>query len=630
VHSDQPDVLATQARQAFVAGDAAAAAKLLARAAELKPDAVEYHANLGMVLANLGRIDEAVAAFRRALALNPNSPEVLNNLGAALRDKKQLDEAVALFGQALALRAEYPECLYNLGVALQEQGKLEEAISVFQRVIALRPDFARAYNNLGLILFKRERISEADLAYRRAVELKGDSADAWHGLGCVCQQMGKRAEAVGHYQRALALRPDLADAHYNLGHIARDEGREEEAIAHYTAAWSLQPDLIEAPNNLALLLAKRERWDEAVEVLRDALRAQPGFATTHNNLGHVLQDMGRHGDAIAAYDKAIQLQSDYADAEFNRGLLLLANGQLPEGWRGYEARLRVPGHVADRDYAQPPWDGSELAGRTILLHAEQGYGDTIQFIRYAPLAAARGGRVLLVCPRGLHRLIEGRLGIEHVFATHDPLPAFDVHCPLPSLPERFGTTIETIPSQIPYLGADETLEMRWRERMSREPGGLKVGLAWAGNPAHPKDRHRSVPMSGLAPLSEAASEVRFVSLQVGQGADQSRFAPFDLLDWTGELTDFADTAALVANLDLVIAADTAVVHLAGAMGKPMWVLLGLPTDWRWMLGREDSPWYPTARLFRQSARGDWESVLNRVAEELNSFKAESWNRRFFA
>jgi tetratricopeptide (TPR) repeat protein len=568
-----------------------------------------------MVLASLGRIDDAIGAFRRAVSLRPNSPEVLNNLGAALREKKHLDEAINFLQQAITLRPDYPEAFYNLGVALQERGKPDDAIVAFEKATTLRPGYAKPYAHLGGLLLKRDRAAEAADAYRMAVRLSPDSADAWHGLGCAFQHMANHEQAIEHYRKALSLRPDLTDAHYNLGHIAQEAGRAQEAIAHYTRAWSLQPTLVEAANNLAILLSKSEQFVEAERVLNEAVRARPDLATTYNNLGNVLQDMGRYDEAIAAFAKALALKPDYADAKFNQGFLLLARGDLIEGWSCYEARLRRPGLLPDPGYIQPNWDGSDLNGRTILLHAEQGFGDTIQFVRYAPMVRDRGGHVLLLCPRPLHRLFQGRLVIEKVLGAQDSLPEFDVQCPLLSLPGRFETSLQTIPAPIPYLAADENLKAQWLARLSREPGRLKVGIAWAGNPTHQKDKHRSMPLEALDPLARFKDEVRFISLQKGEagGRNQERL---DLVDWTGELNDFADTAALIANLDLVIAVDTAVAHLAGAMGKPVWLLLAIPTDWRWLLDRSDSPWYPTARLFRQPTRGDWQTPVNQLADAL--------------
>jgi tetratricopeptide (TPR) repeat protein len=634
-------VLAARARQAFEVGEAGRAATLLARAAELKPDCLEYVSNLGMVLAKLGQLDEAIAAFQRALALKPDSPEALNNLGAALRDRKNHEASIALFRQAIFLRPNYPEALYNLGVSLQELEKLDEAIDAFSRAAALRPDFAKVYNNLGLVFFKQGKIAEAASAYERAVQLDEHFADAWHGLGCVHQQIGKQQEAIQSYHRALSLKPDLGDAHYNLGRIAQEEKRTDEAIAHYRAAWSFQPKLIEAANNLSILLCRQDKWEEAHELLLQALQINPVSANTYNNLGNALQDLGRYDEAMQAYEKALALEPDYLQAKWNRGVLLLSRGHLEEGWRGYETRLRITGMVADPGYSQPKWDGSDLNGRTILLHAEQGYGDTMQFIRYAPMVRARGGRVILRCPGGLRRLFQGQLGIEQVVGHQDPLPAFDLYCPLLSLPAVFQTTLENIPAQFPYLKADPVLVCQWRERLSLEPARLKIGIAWAGNPAHEKDQYRSMPQAALAPLAKFGSDVRFVSLQKNLPrtvpcsrhapravADDTRSVPatdtgegkesagLDLLDWTGELNDFADTAALVSCLDLVIAVDTAVVHLAGALGKPVWVLLAIPTDWRWMFDRGDSPWYPAARLFRQPRRGHWETPIGQIVDAL--------------
>ena len=304
-------------------------------------------------------------------------------------------------------------------------------------------------------------------------------------------------------------------------------------------------------------------------------------------------------------------------------LALLLQGRFAEGWEAYESRRQIRRIARDPGFVQPFWDGSPLGGRRILLTSEQGFGDTIQFVRYAPLVAARGGRVLLQCKPELKRLLAGQCGIEQVVTPGDATPAFDVWCLLMSLPHLLGTTLQTIPAQVPYLTPDPHLIDKWGKRTAHEPAGLKVGLVWAGGAHNKNDRVRSLSLGALAPLAQVPG-VRFYSLQKGAASDQARTPPagMEMTDWTPELADFADTAALVANLDLVISVDTAVAHLAGAIGKPVWVLLPLSPDFRWLLNRDDSPWYPTVRLFRQPTRGDWASVIERVRRALHQLSSE--------
>jgi tetratricopeptide (TPR) repeat protein len=363
-------------------------------------------------------------------------------------------------------------------------------------------------------------------------------------------------------------------------------------------------------------LARLRRFEDAEALHRRAIALKPDFADAHYNLGVALQDQGRIEEGLASYEKAIALKPDFVDAHWNHAYLLLALGRYAEGWREHEWRWRRK-EQPPRSYPQPLWRGEPLDGRTILLHAEQGMGDTVQFMRYVPLVATRGGRVLLQVPGPLFALAKAAFGDRvQVLADGDVLPAFDLHSPLLSLPLAFGTTLETIPAQVPYATADAATAARWRTRLG-DAKGLKVGLVWAGNPQHKNDRNRSIALDRLAPLFGAAG-VRWFSLQVGERkADLARLPAGTIADLSDGLTDFAETAAAIANLDLLIAADTAAAHVAGALAKPVWVLLPFVPDWRWLVGRDDAPYYPTARLFRQPARDDWESVALRVRRALD-------------
>lgn len=627
---ERDDMLEALAQVMFQKGDAEGATEILHRSVQLKPDNYEHLANLGMVLATRRQFGQAIEYLRRAIALRPNSPELLNNLGAALKEIEKLDEAVGAFDRAIALKPGYAEAHYNRGVALQQQLKWEPAKEAFERAISLRQNYLPALINLGAVLLKLNQSQAGKTAYRQALEINADHADAWYGLGAALQQMGRNDEAIDHYHRALALRPDFADAAYNLGKAAADSGRSDEAIAFFQKARELRPDFTEASNSLALALKDKERWDEALQVLGEALRLKPDDPSLHINLGTVLLDLDRFDEALAAHCKALEIEPNNALAMWNKAMVLLATGKLKEGFEAYEARLRVKDLIPDPDYGKPKWDGSDLNGRTIFLHAEQGFGDTIQFARYIPMLHASDCRVIVQCPRPLHSLLEGQLPIEQLLGGGDPLPEFDVHCSLPSLPYRFGTTLDTIPADVPYLRADPRRVDEFAERIRRgdketgrqgaqtqvvSPSPLKVGLAWAGNPLHRQDKHRSIPFNVLSPLFDLP-DIRFFSLQKGPAAEALPSEISNLTDWTADLNNFGDTAALIANLDLVIAVDTVVVHVAGAMRKPAWVLLAVPTDWRWMLDRPDTPWYPSLRLFRQPRRHDWTSIINKVVEEL--------------
>jgi tetratricopeptide (TPR) repeat protein len=566
-----------------------AAAEFIGKAAALAPGIAAYHSNLGEALRALNRHEEAIASYRRALAIDPGLAATWSNLGAAFSGKGMLAEAIASYEKALAINPRNFAALNNLGRALQDQGRLKEATARYWQALAIQPDFAVAYSNLGTALA---------------------------GVGML-------EEAVGIHERAVALQPGLAAAHYNLAAALELKGRHDDASASYRRALALNPGYAEAHNNLGNILKAQGRLEEAIGGYRQAAAIKPAEAQFHNNLGCGLHAAGNFAEAMAAYRRAIALQPDFAEAHANLAYTLLLLGDFAQGWIEYEWRWKTKEYAGAGVLEKTRWDGRDLGGRTILLHADQGFGDTIHFMRYVPEVLRRNGRVVVECQRELHRLLRKTPGVQEWIVPGDALPAFDVRCPLPSLPLVLGTRLETIPVQAPLLLADERAAMAWESRLSGS-GGVKVGLAWAGNPAFKNDRSRSVrELALLAPLTEAAG-VHFYSLQKGEAGRQAKAPPagMRLSDFTDELADFADTAALVANLDLVITSDTAMAHLAGAMGKAVWVMLDFVPDWRWLVGRTDSPWYPTMRLFRQTAPGDWNSVARRVAGALAAFSAE--------
>jgi tetratricopeptide (TPR) repeat protein len=448
------------------------------------------------------------------------------------------------------------------------------------------------------------------------LRLQPDLAEAHDNLGNALKERGELEEAVACYRQALRLKPDLAEAHSNLGSAFQGQGKLEEAVACYRQALRLKPDLAEAHNNLGGALKDLGELEEAMACCRQALRLRPDYAEAHIILGSALQDRGELDEAMACFQQALRLKPDYPDAHLNRALTWLRRGDFERGWPEFEWRWKCKESLPP-PFRQPLWDGSPLEGRSILLHPEQGLGDTLQFIRYAPLVQRRGGRVIVACQRPLVRLLASCPGIAELVAREDAPPGFEVHAPLLSLPRLLGTTLASIPGEVPYLRADETLVEHWRRELS-PIRGLKVGIAWQGNPKYRGDRHRSLRLAQFAPLSRLAG-VRLFSLQKCAGAEQLRAVAgrFDVTDLGGRLDEqtgaFMDTAAVMKNLDLVITSDSALAHLAGALGVPVWVALPYASDWRWLLEREDSPWYPTMRLFRQSRWGDWDGVFDRIA-----------------
>jgi tetratricopeptide (TPR) repeat protein len=546
-----------------------------------------------------GRLRDAEAVYRAILAADPNHPQALKGLGATLLPTGRTGEAVTALRRAAELQPQAADIHNVLGQALQAAGRLEDAIAAYNRAIALRPGFAWAITNLGTALDLVGKVDQAIECFRQAIALAPGQPTPYFNLGCLLQQRGALDEAISSLRRAIALAPGFAEAHSSLADALAEAGDLNAALAECRQALALQP---ESPATLTIL-------------------------------GTVLVDQGKYDEAMRAFDRALAAKPDCAEAEWCRATLQLTRGQFLAGWRGYEARWRVRALRMTMvvSTTRPRLEGdSPLKGKRVLLNAEQGLGDTIQFIRYAALIAERGGEALLDCQPVLKRLMQRAPGVTQVMARGiDPLPAYDLICPLLSLPSAFKTTLETIPATIPYLSAEPVDVERWRARVSGATAAdrLKVGIAWGGNPSHRNERRRSLSLQSFSPLG-AIDSVQFFSVQKGPAAAQlsdpavTQQLGMNIVDWTAELNDFADTAALVANLDLIISVDTSVAHLAGALGKPTWVLLPTPADYRWMLDRSDSPWYPTMRLFRQPSAGNWNAALVAVTDALHVLVAE--------
>jgi len=584
-----------------------------------RPDIAGAHNNLGIALRDAGRLDEAVAAYRGAIAASPNYAEAHNNLGNALRDAGRLDDAIAAYRRAAALRPGYADALNHLGIVLKEKGQLDEAITAWREVIALNPNLPEVYVQLADALRDTGQFDDAIAAYRQAIALRGDYAEAISKLGHALKDNGQLDQALAAYRQAIAAGPDVPGAHVDLGNALKERGQLDESIAAYRRAIEIKPDYSQAYNNLGNALQAKEQFDEAIRSYHRAAALDANNAEAHSNLGVALNDMGLIDEAMAPWRRAIEIRPDLPDAHFNLGFAMLAQGDFQRGWEEYEWRRNSKSFpAAMRTFAQLQWDGGTLDGRTILVHAEQGFGDTLQFIRYLPLVARRCGRIIIECPAGLQRLLHMFAGNCQIIVKGQALPPFDLHCPLLSLPRIFGTTLATMPAEVPYLHADPEEAGQWQRRLADYSKTAKVGLAWAGSPVHKNDRNRSMNLAALAPLWQVPG-VRFFSLQLGEPAAQVSTLPqgMEMVDLTHDLKDFADTAALIASLELVIAVDTAVAHLAGAMGKPVWTLLPFVADWRWLREREDSPWYPSMRLFRQPSRGDWDGVIKRVVDGLS-------------
>jgi tetratricopeptide (TPR) repeat protein len=558
---------------------------------------------LGLIEHQRGRSEDAIEHLRRAIERNGRDPAFHHNLGNILKARDRAAEAIACYERALTLAPGSVDTLYNLGNTCQDLGQPERAVTCFEQALLIRPDAVELHSNLGTAFQDLGRPDKAIACYRKALTLRPDAAEILDNLAGALRAQGQLDEAQACYEHALSLRPDRTESRIGLGVVLRDQGRIEEAVTCYERVLALIPDHPETLNNLGVALVDLGRLEEAITQYERALVLLPA-AETHNNLGIALERHGRHPEAFAAYKRALALNPDYAEAHFNRAHALLATGQLDEGWQEYEWRFAVAQY--DRNFKQPLWSGEPLHGQSILIHAEQGFGDTLQFLRYVPLVAKRGGRVVLEVPEPIVRLARTVAGVSEVVAAGAPLPAFDCHCPLLSLPRVFKTNLATIPNTVPYLRAAPTA---WTAQITTVPGP-RVGVVWAGTTVG------AIDLRLLRPLW-AVHGISWFSLQVGDRAgDISLLDDVKIVDLSPWLTDFAETAAAVAQLDLVISVDTSVAHLAGALGRPVWLLLPNSPDWRWLLEREDSPWYPAARLFRQNKAGDWLGVASEVAAAL--------------
>jgi tetratricopeptide (TPR) repeat protein len=548
-----------------------------------------------------------------------SSADELNQIGIRLAQQGRLAEALASFQRALQLQPGLPQTHNNLGIALQDQGRLEEAVASYRRALALRPDYAMAYNNLGTALKEQQKLDEALACFRRALQLKPDDVMANSNAAMALKDQGQLAEAAACYRRTLELKPDYAEAYADYGVVLRGLGSLDEAEACCRRALQLKPDLPAGLANLGVVLRDQGKLDEAVDCQRRALELKPGFAEAWANLGVALTDQGRLTEAADCYRRALELKPNLPEARLNRSLLWLLCGDFQQGWPEYEWRWQAElKRFVSRFPRCPLWDGQFLQGKTILLHAEQGLGDTIQFIRYAALVKDRGAKVIVECQEPLVRLLAGCRGVDELIGQGKDLPAFDVHAPLLSLPGVFNTSLETIPAEVPYLFAKRESVEQWRAELGAA-AGFKIGIAWRGSPVHLNDRTRSFPLNCFESLA-ALPGVRLFSLQKGAGAEQLQelAGRFPVTELGSRLQDFADTAAVLVNLDLVITCDTAIAHAAGALGAAIWVALPLAPDWRWLLDRADSPWYPTLRLFRQQSPGDWAGVFDQIKTALSA------------
>lgn len=573
------------------------------QAMALAPGSAMAWSNLGNALRDLGRPEEALRAYREAIARDPGLAETHLNRGIVLRELGEEPETLAAFTSAVALRPDLGAAHAALGSSLRRAGRLEESIESFRRALSLDPDLTGAYCELGAALCESGQYGEATDALQAALALEPNRPEAHNWMGNVCKALGYLDQALSAYRQALADRPDYAEAHYNLGLLLVELHRPVEAIASFRAALTFRSDYAEAHAEMGVTLLRVGRADEAVTALRRSLDLEPVSASAWYHLGRALQDERRSREAAAAYARAIAISPEFAEAHWHRALALLAAGEYEAGWREYQWRRKLPELAPpERAFEAPLWDGSPLEGRTILIRAEEGPGNTLQFARFLSMVSARGGRVVLECAPALTRLLEAMPDLAQVVARGDALPPFDCHVALEDLPRLLGVRLATVPDEVPYLPAQT-----WSGRipMLPEGSGLKVGLVWGG-------AARSQPglsLAALVPLFTVPG-VTWYSLQGGN--EPSTW----MIDLGPSIKDLTDTAAFIGQLDLVIAIDGVEAHLAGGLGAPLWVLLGSAPDWRWSTEAGECAWYPTAKLFRQPRTGDWASVIEEIRRTL--------------
>ncbi len=610
------------------------------RALHCQPNHADAYNNLGVVLGQQGRFAEAATCYERAIQLKPDYVGAHNNLGLAYMNLNRWQEAEASLRRAVQLKPDYTDAYSNLGLTYAKQGRWEESVAYYQQSFRLGPPSAEAHSNMGFALRQLGRLDDAALSYQQALWIKQDHVEALSGLGLVLTDLNRLNEAEASLLKAVRIKPDCAEALNNLGLTLMKQTRSQEAVATLREAQRLNPKSVEVHNNLGLALGDLDLVDEAQAALQEAIRLSPQSAEVYNNLGMILAEQGRFDESLSYLQKALQLKPDYPEPHFIGSMIYLLRGDFERGWTEYEWRWKCK-KFAKRAFYGPMWDGSPLAGRTLFVHAEQGLGDTIQFIRYAPLVKRLGCQVLVECREPVIKLLATCAGIDHLILAGSASVSYDMHAPLLSLPAILRTTLETMPADVPYLHPDPELVRWWgKEVLSAElkvlserhhspltthhSPLLKIGIAWQGNPDHKTDRHRSVKLTRFTELAKTEG-VRLFSLQKGPGFEQlAPFAEqFPIIDLGSRFTTFMDTAAALKNLDLIITVDSSVAHCAGALAIPVWVFLPTVPDWRWLLEGEKSPWYPTMRLFRQKTEGDWDEVFKRITEEARRLVAQS-------
>jgi tetratricopeptide (TPR) repeat protein len=594
---------------------------------EVAPTLVDALCRHGALALSLGQLPEALASFERARAVQPASPEVLGYCADVLRHMGRSDAALEQCERALRISPGNARLLFLRGMVLTDLGRLPEALAGLNESIAWQPDYIDALYNSSVVLERLRRYDEAIVRCERVLARQPDHALALANRGNAQQKLLQFDAALASYDAALLIEPNSVETLCNRTRVLCQLRRIDDALQSSERALALDSEYGPAWSSYAIVLHRLLRYEDSLVAHDRAVALAPRERMVVFQRGNTLRVMKRHREALEAFERVLEIDPDDVDTHFSRAFVYLITGDFARGWPEYEWRWREPQVGSQkRDFAHPTWDGTQsLAGQRILLHAEQGFGDTLQFCRYAPLVKALGAHVILEVQPALKSLLRGLDGVDELVAQDDALPIFDLHCPLLSLPRAFHTELDTIPSRPSYLQADPVLVDKWRARLgtAHRP---RIGIVWAGNPKHLDDHNRSIALEQLRPVLTDACE--WVSLQKPLGDDDRAVLNSLGIGYFGdEVRDFSDTAALIELTDRVLSVDTSVAHLAGALGKPCWVLLPHWPDWRWLFDRDDSPWYPHTRLFRQSEPGEWGGVLSRVSEALRSVAAGNGSSR---
>jgi tetratricopeptide (TPR) repeat protein len=595
------------------------AADFFRRAIEIDGTRRAFHNNLGHALQDLGRLEAALESYENAIRRDPNYVSAFYNRGNAARALGRLDLALASYDKVIELSPNDAETFNNKGIVLADLSRVDEAIESYDEAIRRRGDFAEAYSNRGIALRWRGDLAGAIASYERAIALKPDHAEAHSNHGSALHASNRFEEALRSCDRAIALAPNYAEAYANRGAALDGLKRSGEALESYDRAIAIKPHFPTALYNRGLVLAERRRFEEALEDYDRALALEPNRSEAHSSRGVALGELMRFEEALECYERAIRIEPDHATAHANYGMTSLLLGDFGAGWKAYEWRKKSFEILGLKEYPQPSWSGDEcIAGKTLLMQFEQGLGDTIQFCRFAKLAQARGAKVILSTQDAMTRLIQTLSPSIEVIASKTAPGTFDYHIALLSAPMAFNIDANCVPAETRYLHAEPALVEHWRRILG--DSGFKIGIAWHGSRLG-TEIGKSFPLRLLEGISNLP-RVRLISLQKGEGTEQISELPDGMkVETLGDNFDsgpdaFLDTAAVMQNLDLIISSDTSIAHLAGALGRPTWIALKQIPDWRWLLDRDDSPWYPTVRLFRQQTMDNWTSVFDAMRREI--------------